>query len=149
MAIRIIFIMQLFLLCALQKEALSNDSAQHARTSTLTVFIQGCKNNTGNIKIALTNSKASFEQDSGIFRVGIVNADTGVEKYAFDSIPYGLYAVKAFHDDNNNGVLDKFLGLPRERVGASKIKKLTGPPTFEKAKFFIDTPKTKIKITLE
>ena len=52
-------------------------------------------------------------------------------------IPYGDYAIGAFHDVNDNGEMDtNGAGIPKEPYGFSNGKKGTfGPPSFNKAKF--------------
>lgn len=52
-------------------------------------------------------------------------------------IPYGDYAIGAFHDVNDNGELDtNGAGIPKEPYGFSNGRKGTfGPPSFNKAKF--------------
>lgn len=52
-------------------------------------------------------------------------------------IPYGEYAIGAFHDINDNDELDtNSAGIPKEPYGFSNGRKGTfGPPSFNKAKF--------------
>ncbi len=55
----------------------------------------------------------------------------------FKSVPKGVYAISAFHDQNNNGKLDtNFIGLPTEDYCASRdARNSFGPPSFGDAKF--------------
>jgi uncharacterized protein (DUF2141 family) len=55
----------------------------------------------------------------------------------FRTIKPGVYALSAFHDENNNGKLDtNFLGMPVEDYCASRNARGTlGPPSFDDAKF--------------
>ena len=55
-----------------------------------------------------------------------------------------------FHDENSNGKLDtKFMGIPREGVGASNgAKGHLGPPKFEAAAFSFSGGRLELKITI-
>lgn len=50
-----------------------------------------------------------------------------------DSLNAGKYAVKFFHDKNNNGKIDlNWIGIPKESYGNSNnIQPIMGPPKFE------------------
>lgn len=68
----------------------------------------------------------------------------------FSGIEAGTYAVSVFHDENSNGKLDtKFMGIPREGVGASNgaIGHL-GPPKFDAAAFHFSGGRLNLKITI-
>ncbi len=53
-------------------------------------------------------------------------------------LPPGDYAVMVYHDENNNGELDKnFIGIPREPLGFSNRYWAKGKPTFSGAAFTV------------
>ncbi|MGC6423131.1 MAG: DUF2141 domain-containing protein [Flavobacteriaceae bacterium] len=58
-------------------------------------------------------------------------------KVIFDSLPEGKYAIKAYHDANNNQRLDKtWVGLPKEKYGFSNnVIGVMGPPSFSQSAF--------------
>jgi uncharacterized protein (DUF2141 family) len=60
----------------------------------------------------------------------------------FKDVPYGTYAIRAFHDQDNDGELTKNpFGLPTEPFAFSNgAKAHYGPPTFEKAAISISVP---------
>jgi uncharacterized protein (DUF2141 family) len=68
--------------------------------------------------------------------------------YTFRDVPEGDYAVFAFHDENNNGVLDTgFLGRPLEARGFSQVLPDDVSPfgsriPFYRARFSLPAPKT-------
>jgi len=64
--------------------------------------------------------------------------EKGVSKVSFNDIPDGIYAISCFHDEDNDGKLDTFLGIPTEDTGASNnAPARMGPPEWEEAKFEI------------
>ncbi|MEM9649556.1 MAG: DUF2141 domain-containing protein, partial [Bacteroidota bacterium] len=52
----------------------------------------------------------------------------------------GDYAISVYHDENNNGKLDKYLGFyPKEVYGCSnQARGNYGPPKWKDAKFTIN-----------
>lgn len=60
------------------------------------------------------------------------------KSYALD-LPAGEYAISVIHDENDNGSLDTFLGIPREAFGFSNNPRIFfGPPSFDRARFKLD-----------
>ena len=68
----------------------------------------------------------------------------------FYKMPQGSYAIRAFHDANNNGEMDaNWVGIPKEPYGFSNnVRSSYGPPDFEK-QLFQATKNTTIEIQLE
>lgn len=63
----------------------------------------------------------------------------GRETYRFEEVPAGEYALVVYHDENENGRLDKnFIGIPKEPMGFSNRYKPKGPPTFDRARFAVN-----------
>jgi len=118
---------------------------------TLELKIDGFQNNLGKARIALDNSEEGYNSRGESLRgvkEKIVNRNCTV---FFEDLPYGEYAIKVFHDKNDNQKLDKnLLGIPKEAYGFSNNARGTfGPPAFEKAKFLF-TKKNKVhKITVK
>ena len=57
---------------------------------------------------------------------------------SFRDLPSGDYAVSLIHDENGNGRLDTFAGIPREGVGFSRNPRLgLGAPSFSAARFSV------------
>ena len=56
---------------------------------------------------------------------------------AFANVPYGTYAIAAFHDEDGDGEFDKRLGVPVEGYCFSNraTPKRLRPPSFDDAKF--------------
>jgi uncharacterized protein (DUF2141 family) len=70
--------------------------------------------------------------------------------YTFRDVPEGDYAVFAFHDENNNGILDTgFMGRPLEGRGFSQVLPDDVSPLgarigFYRARFALPAPKTMV-----
>jgi uncharacterized protein (DUF2141 family) len=62
----------------------------------------------------------------------------------FSAVPKGSYAIAALHDEDRDGEMDKFLGLPLEGYAASRNAHLRGigAPDWEDAIFSHRTEKT-------
>ena len=61
----------------------------------------------------------------------------------FRDIPYDTYGIAAFHDKDNDDKFDRFLGFPTEEGCFSNNAPATfGPPSFNKARFIHDKPRT-------
>jgi uncharacterized protein (DUF2141 family) len=73
-----------------------------------------------------------------------------VETCSFDPIPAGTYAVACFHDENKNGKCDTGLfGIPTEgTVVSNHAKGFMGPPSFDKAKFYLAGVATTLELRM-
>lgn len=117
----------------------------------LTVIITGFSNEEGNCRFALDNSKSVYEREDSVW-IGkvlpIINKKVVVE---IDSLSYGEYAVRVFHDENENEKIDtNFLGIPTEDYGYSNdASDWFGPPSWEKAKFIFNKPEMTIEIEVD
>ena len=128
-------------------------SAQIAETATLTVRVTGARNSKGKIGVTLFQNAQGFPDDtSKAFRQQSVEIDakTMSAQLAFKDLPQGTYAVSVLHDENGNGKMDKnFVGIPKEGYGASNNpKKRRRAPTFEEAKFSLNSTEQTVDITL-
>jgi uncharacterized protein (DUF2141 family) len=77
-----------------------------------------------------------------------------IEKGAYtavlDTVPFGEYAVSAYHDANGNGKLDKkWFRIPAEGYGASNNKHAERRgPEFDESSFNVHAEETTINIEL-
>jgi uncharacterized protein (DUF2141 family) len=122
-------------------------------TATLTVRVTGARNSKGRVALALFQSEAGFPGDSSkAIRTQQAEIDPQARsaQFVLEGIPYGVYAMSVFHDENLNGKLDKnMVGAPKEGYGASNNpRKRMGPPPFDGAKFSLNQPEQSIEIKL-
>lgn len=137
----VIFFISNNLLIAQSKQSKQN-------IANLTVIVSGLKNNKGDVKIGLFNSKESYNGKKQKFKGAIIKIEKKKVKWEIKNIPFGEYAIKAFHDeDGDNKVDTNFIGMPTESYGFSNnAKGFFGPPSFEKAKFHLNKQDMQIEI---
>jgi uncharacterized protein (DUF2141 family) len=109
---------------------------------TLTVQIINIKNDEGQIAVALYNSEKDFMKTR--YQGKTTKSVKGEVEVVFENIPTGSYSLSIMHDANMNEKLDSNLfGIPKEGFGFSNNAMGTfGPPSFEKAKVEVSSPKS-------
>ncbi len=118
---------------------------------SLSVKIIGFESNEGKCRFALDSSETIYESDDLVF-IGkvlpIINKEVIVR---IDSLNFGVYAIRVFHDENSNEELDTdFLGIPTEDYGYSNnASSWFGPPSWEKTKFIFNKEELTIEISVE
>ena len=117
----------------------------------LIVVITGFENDKGDCWFALDNSEEIYESDNSVFIGKILPVKNNKVIVEIDSIKFGFYAIKVFHDENKNRKLDtNFLGIPTEDYGYSNnVSGWFGPPSWESAKFIFDNEEITIEIFID
>ena len=117
----------------------------------LEIIITGFSNNDGDCWFALDNSEEVYESEDTVWIGKILPIENNQVIVVIDSLEYGEYAVKVFHDENKNGELDTdFLGIPDEDYGFSNnVSSWFGPPSWKSAKFLFDQQEMIIKIDVD
>ena len=120
------------------------------KVGNLIVVVSSLKNNKGDVKIGLFNSKESYKGKKEKFKGAIIKIENKKVKWEVKNIPFGEYAIKAFHDEDGDDKIDtNFIGIPTESYGFSNnVKGLFGPPSFDKAKFYFNNQDMQIEIKL-
>ena len=125
-------------------------AAAEPRTGTLTVSARGFESEQGTVLVQLANSAEDYDDDGGAFRFAEVKAEGGRAVAVFEDVPYGEYAVKIFHDENDNKKIDMGWRGPTERYGFSNdARGLFGPPGYEDAKFELGSARQRIEIEVQ
>ncbi len=106
-------------------------------SASLTIYIDGIKTMFGHIRVKIARSESVYHDNSRVDyfkKVAVKNSSMSIN---FDSLPAGIYAVKLFHDRNNNEKMDRSsLGFPAEPYGFSNnIRPKTRAANFTEAKF--------------
>lgn len=121
----------------------SNENSQAAEDTVsaaeIKVIITGFENENGNVRIGLSSSEKNYKANE-FYRRATVNIKNNSVEYVFDNIPFGTYAIKFYHDENENEKLDKNLfGIPKEEYGFSNNATGSfGPASFDDAKFTVN-----------
>lgn len=102
------------------------------------VTVTGVRNDRGHVLVAVCD-RAAFLAPTCPYR-GRAPAQPGAVVVRVSGVPPGAYAVQAFHDENDNGKLDRtFFGMPAEGMGFSRDAPMHfGPPAFADAA--VDVP---------
>ncbi len=103
--------------------------------STIEVEITGFDSNDGIVMVGLYNEEGKFLNTHHMATSSEINDQKA--KVSFTDVPDGVYAISCFHDKDNNGKLNFFLGMyPTEATGTSNnAPSKFGPPKWEDAKF--------------
>jgi uncharacterized protein (DUF2141 family) len=120
-------------------------------TGKLIVKVAGFNNNEGDCWFALDNAKEVYEREDTVWVGKILLIENNEVVVVIDSLKYGEYAVRVFHDENRDGKLDtNFLGIPTEDYGYSNdASEWFGPPSWENAKFIFNKPEMTIEINVD
>src|SRR6516225_4287201 len=142
----------MFLFAALLASAESAlPQAQVPQPNVIHVEVVGLHSDKGQVLCALYSSRDGFPKQSekALARVtsGIAQKQAVCE---FSGIAPGTYAISVFHDEDSNGKLDtKFMGIPREGVGASNgARGHLGPPKFEAAAFSFSGGRLELQVVI-
>ncbi len=133
----------------------------HAANLLLT--IDGIRSNVGEILIGVYDTADGFKSaiDSSATKSALrpeawrivgaaLRAQTGAQSIIFADLPPGRYAVIAFHDANDNGLLDaNVLGVPVEGYGFSNnAQGFLSAPSFDAAAVDIGSSDVTVLISL-
>jgi uncharacterized protein (DUF2141 family) len=117
----------------------------------LTVVVTGFKNEKGFCRFAIDDSKFVYEREDTVFIGKVLPIIDKQVIVVIDSVEYGEYAIRVFHDENENEKIDtNFLGIPTERYGYSNdASSWFGPPSWDRAKFIFDQPEMLLEIKVD
>ena len=105
--------------------------------SDLSLDVAKLRSARGMIRICLTAVPANFPKCTDDARAVTRSIPATTRDVSF-TLPRGDYAIAVIHDENGNGKLDTFAGIPREGFGFSQNPTITfGPPSFKAARFTI------------
>lgn len=122
--------------CALM--AMLAGAGATGQSQPLTMTVAGLRSTKGHILICLTRSPAHFPDCSGDGASRHFSVAASGDVIDLGMIDPGDYAIAIIHDENANGRLDTFAGIPREGVGFSRNPVLRfGAPSFSSARFAI------------
>lgn len=104
----------------------------------LDVDIEALRSPKGQLLVCLTRDATHYPDCTGDDQARHATVPAGAPVARFADLPSGDYAIALIHDENGNGRLDTFAGVPREGVGFSRNPRLMfGPPRFAAARFAV------------
>jgi uncharacterized protein (DUF2141 family) len=108
--------------------------------SSLALDVAKLRSTRGLIRICLTATPRNFPACGNSALAVTRSMPATGHDVRFEGLPYGTYAMAVIHDENSNGKLDTFVGIPREGFGFSRNPTITfGPPSFKAAHFTLAT----------
>jgi uncharacterized protein (DUF2141 family) len=103
--------------------------------STITVRIEGLRNDLGTVFVSLHDKKESFKDNKNPVASGQARPGNRSCVVVFENVVPGRYALTFIHDEIDNKKIDKsFIGIPKEGFGFSRdAMGRFGPPSFDDA----------------
>ena len=138
---------KLILIMALVTGVYGQGFAQYS--NKIMVNVEHINSTKGSINVAIFNSEKTFLNTP--FLSKSKKATNGEMVFEFESVPNGEYTISIYHDENENGELDKnFIGIPSEPYGVSlEGKSMFGPPSYKDARFTLENESTSLSISLD
>jgi uncharacterized protein (DUF2141 family) len=120
------------------------------QTGTLIIEITKLRNNKGQLMMSMFDSKDGFptktDKANKTMKIAL---DQFEGSPIIEDLPYGVYAVSIFHDENSNKKPDFFIFVPSEGTAASNdAKGYFGPPSFKASQFRFNLPEQTIVMTM-
>lgn len=113
---------------------------------TVQFNIEDIQHDKGKLYVQLFQGEENFKKGEA-YNVAIVNAQQGSLSVTFNNVEPGDYAIRYFHDENNNRDFDNnMFGMPIEGYGFSNNATVNfGPPSYQQMTFVVaDAPVTNI-----
>ena len=127
-------------------------SGTAATAAEVVVTVSGVRGAEGSVACALFADADGFPKAGRQAAGRRIAAAEGSVVLVFEDVPPGDYAVAAYHDEDDDGVLDTgALGVPEEGLAFSNGQEagVFGPPGFDAAKVAIGGGGGPVELTLE
>ena len=117
--------------------------------SQVEISLENVRNGNGQLHLCLTRNPAHFPdcgKDPSAVKQSIAASSRSVRM----SMAPGAYAVSVLHDENRNGELETFLGIPREGFGFSRNPRVRfRAPGFEQVRMNFPAGFTRLSIRMQ
>jgi uncharacterized protein (DUF2141 family) len=105
-----------------------------ADAASLDITLEGARPGGGALTVLLFERAEGFPRETRAAQRHVLPA--GQSTLTLDTLKPGRYAVMAYHDEDGNGELNRFLGMiPQEGWGLSNNPAVSGKPAFKDAAF--------------
>jgi uncharacterized protein (DUF2141 family) len=122
-------------------------SQQREIGTSIEVRFENLRSNRGTIRFCLNRDPDHYPDCSGDPNARRVNLPAGTGSYVFDNVPIGTFVITAMHDENGNGQLDTFLGIPREGFAFSNNPGIGfGAPSYNRVRFSIGPNRALVRL---
>ncbi|EMG36554.1 hypothetical protein PCS_02566 [Desulfocurvibacter africanus PCS] len=112
--------------------------AAHALAADLEVTLTGIRNDSGSIRIAVLDRLIGSPDADNAVALHKEPARPGSMTLRFTGLEPGRYALAVFHDEDDDGELQRLLGLiPLEGYALSGNTGRMGPPSFGRMAFVL------------
>lgn len=120
-------------------QAAVHTSQLNTESCALTVEVSGLDSDDGQLMIAIYDNEATWLKKPYLGKIALI--ENGSASVTFEMVPYGVYAISSYHDENSNGDLDLGLfGIPKEPYAQSRgAKNMFGPPKWKNAIFELNS----------
>jgi uncharacterized protein (DUF2141 family) len=121
------------------------------KKAKLIIQVSGIHSDKGIVNAGLYQSDEGFPGDrTKAFRVERGKIKDGKATVTFENVPFGSYAFGLYHDENNDGELERtWIGKPEEGICTSNnAEKKDLPPKFEKARFTVDGAEKTLNVVM-
>ncbi len=123
--------------------------AINAQAADLVVTLDGVAHAKGGLRIGLYDKPETFRKEDRSVAVLTAAATPGRASVRFENLAPGRYAVMAYHDEDGDGGLDRFMGMiPTEGYALSNDPEVSGPPAFEECAFELPADGREIVVSL-
>lgn len=118
---------------------------------TLSIEIRNIQKPEGMVWIGIYDSESSFLVKEKAIVEGVIVKKEGRLTVDIPHLKYGDYAIAIFHDENNNGQMDRnIFGIPSEPFAFSRRPRSKWRlPRFSEVRFTFDHPQQKLSATLK
>ncbi|HZG45375.1 MAG TPA: DUF2141 domain-containing protein [Allosphingosinicella sp.] len=111
------------------------------------LMFENVRSGRGILRLCLSRNPAHYPDCSKDPQARQINVPANRGSFRFDNLPQGTYALTALHDENSNGKLDTFLGVPREGFAFSNNPRVGfGPPAYERVRFSIGPSRALVRL---
>ena len=130
--------------------AIGTLSIASAHATTLHVTVEGIRNHSQPVRVLLFNTPDSFPDEEQCLKSHAIKAIGGTAVVEFTDLNPGLYAIMAYHDENEDNRLNRVMGMwPSEGHGLSLNPLILGPPVFQDAAFKLPGGGLSLTISLQ
>ena len=117
------------------------------RGTGIDLMFENVRSGRGILRLCLSRNPAHYPDCSKDPQGRQINVPANRGSFRFDDLPQGTYALTALHDENSNGKLDTFLGIPREGFAFSNNPRVGfGPPAYERVRFSLGAARALVRL---